>query len=580
MSAFKEDNPRFIFLNEIFEKRTPVAESGDRTRDALPKKPELTPEEQAKREARETAEATARKAQKEDFDRRSAEEFAQFEADMAGKEAQTNSPKETELPKEPILESSAQERYELRQESLKESFVGDHLIGNLPKVASGRLWERNPEDHWALQTVKSAVNFPTAVIANGLVIAEDVVKFGGEVAKGGYNLVTEPKETWGKVKNFFRPGMGERLGNFWKETKEDIATTWENTPWEGLLGKGTAFVADTVLGAKGLSKLGKLRNSPTKTTVAVETMAEKIGEAGSVESVAVATGIVETVGTEIGVMQPADAIRRLNSLNQEMLATNPELAQKAYALRQQVLRDSRVKGDEYMSQQTYTKEGTPAEKPKWSYVEKTENWTSERIAVQATEKKKAYEAAVPLSERMPPKTLVVLRGNSGVGKTTTLRKAELPIIRRLNILDEQGNPSGVLNPDNIKGGLRDADKVGGSHTISHYQVLQEGAKITQEVTDQLMVEGRSMVLDKRFLTPEEVLRAVEPAKKSGYRVIMIDVHAEADTSISRVAGRTFAGDDPIVPENVVRDGAEDAVLHRNTIKNLPQIDEYYFTQTD
>ena len=147
-------------------------------------------------------------------------------------------------------------------------------------------------------------------------------------------------------------------------------------------------------------------------------------------------------------------------------------------------------------------------------------------------------------------------------------------------VDENGQPSGVLNPDTAKGGLRNADKVDGVHTVSHLQVLQEGAKITQEVTDQLMAEGRSMVLDKRFLTPEEVMRAVEPAKKAGYRVIMIDVHAEADTSLSRIAGRTFEGDDPIVPTQVIRDGAEDAVLHRDAIRNMPEIDEYHFTRTD
>ena len=419
---------KFLQISESFGDRPRTPEGDGETIDA-PKKIDytLTPEDEARsaslKEAREEREAV----ESADRDREEREDYPQWEREMEAAYAPPVAP--TPVIK-PEIRPNPQQRYDLRQQALDQSFVADHFVPQLARASSGRTWEKQPDDHWSLSGLKSAINFTAATSTNMLVVAEDVVKFAGSVAVAGFNTVFHPIDTAGKVANFFRPGLMERAGTFFREMKEDAVTTWDNTPAEGLLGKGVAFVADAVLGAKGLSKLAKLRDNPKGTTATAEATATVIEDVGAVESVAVATGVVEALETGTEALSYADTIRRLNSLSPDMLQANPELAQRAYTLRQDVLRKSRVSGEEYLSQQTYTKEGTPLEKPRWSYLENTDNWTPERIAVQAAEKRQLYEAAVPLSERMPPKTLVLLRGNSGVGKSTTLRRSELPVLRR------------------------------------------------------------------------------------------------------------------------------------------------------
>ncbi len=288
---------KFIFISESFGDRPRDPESEGTNEAITPLDYTLSDEETARLDH----ESSVRQAQSTEFDKHHAEEFSSFEANYGpeldaayGLEEVDKEETTVEAPLEgsalpetndahsldtevtPVL--PPQQRYELRQEALRDSFVGDHLIGNLPEVSSGRLWERSPDDHWSLQTLKAVVNVPTATIANGLIIVEDVAKFGWEVLKGGYNLVTEPKETWGKITNFFRPGMGERLGNWWDRTKEDFSATVENTPWEGLVGKTLAFAADTILGAKGISKLAKMRKAPNAPTAAAEVTAESANE--------------------------------------------------------------------------------------------------------------------------------------------------------------------------------------------------------------------------------------------------------------------------------------------------------------
>ena len=294
--------------------------------------------------------------------------------------------------------------------------------------------------------------------------------------------------------------------------------------------------------------------------------------------------IVDSVGKisrSLDQIPPKQSIALLNQIPEHFLEKGSRIAQEVHLVRQRVLQTN----PNVFSEQTYTKKGVPEQRTEWNYLKKTDNWTPERQKIHLELLQKNYQSALGLSNRMPEKTIVLMRGNTGVGKTSVLRgrsNSRYPEfaqkLEELNILDENGIPSGVLNPDDIKGQLRNFDKKDGKHSIAHHQLLREGAKITTEIETQLLKEGKSMVLDKRFLTVKEVERVLNNA--DGYDIILIDVDASLENSLARVKNRTFEGNDPIVERKEIEKGNDKMIDDREAVRNLPKINEYYFINTD
>ncbi len=301
----------------------------------------LAPERQAELDAA----ATVRHDQEAQNRSIEAEEFSAFEAsfdeelglaeggeDVEGSDSafiETADITPVEMDEHPVL--LPQERYELRQAALNDSFIGK-FVPDLAEVSAGRGWEKKPDDHWSLSGIKSAANLTTATLSNMLIIGEEVVDFGWDVIKGtavgAYDLVTEPKETIGKIGDFFGKMSWEGTKNFFKNTGEDIATTWDNTPWEGLVGKGAAFVVDMVIGAKGLGKLSKLRKAPARTTTASAEVA------ATTEAPVKTTAAVEAMATSVD-----DLARSSEAL---IPMESPEFARRLQQLREVVPGRSRM----------------------------------------------------------------------------------------------------------------------------------------------------------------------------------------------------------------------------------------------
>ena len=212
----------------------------------------------------------------------------------------------------------------------------------------------------------------------------------------------------------------------------------------------------------------------------------------------------------------------------------------------------------------------------WEYITDAAHWIPERRALHQELVTEAYQAANQLANRMPPKTVVMMRGNTAAGKTTTVRESSNETIRGLNLSDLGQNPVGVLNPDTIKHQLVQR---GGQATGT--QVLQEGAMLTQQLVDRLIGEGKSLVIDKRFLEALSVQKeVVGVAKANGYRVVLMDVDASLSSSAERVAQRPIGGADPNVPWDAVEEGFIHARRQRVKVAELAGIDEYVLVKTD
>jgi hypothetical protein len=281
---------------------------------------------------------------------------------------------------------------------------------------------------------------------------------------------------------------------------------------------------------------------------------------------------------------PVIAIQQIRTISPQLLESNSVLAEKVYALREKIL----LKNKEVFSEQVLTKEGEPTKKLPWADLMLKNTWLPERVEVQKRAYNEMYQEALALSERMPsnPPILILMRGNTAVGKTTVLRNTHndkypeiQDLIKEMNILDANGEPTGVINPDAVKGILRNQAKIDGER-VTHKQVLHEGAVVTEKVINNMLIEKNSMIVDKRFLKPKNITDISNIAKKQGYKIILIDVDAELHTSLQRVSNRTESGDDPIVPRYEIEKGSQDMKQNRGNIKEIKSIDKYLFIKTD
>lgn len=223
------------------------------------------------------------------------------------------------------------------------------------------------------------------------------------------------------------------------------------------------------------------------------------------------------------------------------------------------------------------------------YVADPNNWVPEKRAFHEQLFGDMMKSVQENSERMANSKgmgkehiVVMLRGNTAAGKSSTLRNAESPRLRDLNI-----DPKSAINPDDVKSAIRRQEKVGEDHTISHNQSHSEGSMLAERVIEKSFEQNLNMVvIDKRFASADDVAEVTRVAKQKGYKVIMVDVDAELQTSIDRVhgnkekgiKGRDPNGDAPIVPKNVIEEGYRDVVKHRKEVMDM--VDEYYLYKTD
>ncbi|MFY9227890.1 MAG: zeta toxin family protein [Candidatus Microsaccharimonas sp.] len=209
-----------------------------------------------------------------------------------------------------------------------------------------------------------------------------------------------------------------------------------------------------------------------------------------------------------------------------------------------------------------------------SVYDNPENWEAQRQQLHETIVSGALEAAQALSERLkqhnPKPTIYALRGNTASGKTRALAAGNEMFA---GILDEEGEPSGALNPDSYKYELRE-----GHVDISAGQVHDEGSMLGRRVDRELTNPDTSMVLDKRNETPEDIADILANAAETDRAVRILDVDAPVETSLVGVLLRQRGGADPNVPFEAIVKGYVGIRASRREL--FASVKEYSGTRVD
>lgn len=233
---------------------------------------------------------------------------------------------------------------------------------------------------------------------------------------------------------------------------------------------------------------------------------------------------------------------------------------KSYELRSSVMRSSKgvIYSHEAYSIEDLSKLGKVEIK---KIIRKAETWIEQRREIHekiiSTEIKKAEKLSERLDDSEP--TIYILRGNTAAGKTFTVRK-EFP-----KAIDDTGNISGAINPDDYKYQLRILEKEGGKHTITDEQVHNEGAMIASRIQEELLKKDISIIIDKRFSGETDVQETLERA--NGKKIRIIDIDSPLELSLIRVLTRIPGRPDPIPPFNQIIDGYKGVLLNRKNIIN-------------
>ncbi|MBL7058527.1 zeta toxin family protein [Patescibacteria group bacterium] len=206
---------------------------------------------------------------------------------------------------------------------------------------------------------------------------------------------------------------------------------------------------------------------------------------------------------------------------------------------------------------------------------KKRKWIEERKVVHRALKTIGIEEARALSERYGEKepTIIILRGNTAVGKSTSLRKN--PLFSK--ILDKNGNPTGAANPDNYKNLLQNLELVDDKPAINSSQCHNESSILNKEATQELIKDYRlSLVMDQRFASQGSVELMNQIAESTGRKVKILDIESSLELSCIRVLGRDIYEPRPNL--KVVSDGFEGVRNNRQAVTNLAENNnnvEYY-----
>lgn len=216
------------------------------------------------------------------------------------------------------------------------------------------------------------------------------------------------------------------------------------------------------------------------------------------------------------------------------------------------------------------------------YLDDPESWLVERQKIQdeiiESELKKAQALSGRLEDDQP--TIYALRGNTAAGKTSRLR--EHPTFSRA--LDEQGQPSGAINPDTYKESLKEKEKSYGKQRISHFQAHAEGSMITRKIKSRIQESESSMIIDQRLNEQTDIIDLINTAEAGDKRLRLLDVDTPFEVSLIRVLDRKPGGADPLPPFAAVAEGYDGVRKNRlpliNQVRQNPKIDQYVLYVSD
>ena len=207
-------------------------------------------------------------------------------------------------------------------------------------------------------------------------------------------------------------------------------------------------------------------------------------------------------------------------------------------------------------------------------------WHPERVSLHEQIMAVMLERADALSRRLREceskkdqgPTIYCLRGVCGSGKTTVLLSGEIE-----GVLDEDGQPSGVLASDLIKALLRNRK------TLSHIQVHDEASMLSRRLGgilhERAMLEPYSVIYDKLMAYKTDFEDVFHDASETGRKVVIFDMDVPLELSAVRVLAREKGGKHSNIDFKGVADGflairKNRSALFEQVMKNLGVVGSY------
>ena len=214
-----------------------------------------------------------------------------------------------------------------------------------------------------------------------------------------------------------------------------------------------------------------------------------------------------------------------------------------------------------------------------AYLSDPSNWIPERRSlhdqVYSDRRTETLELHERIAEQQPPGAkplLLLMRGNSGVGKTYFLNKLANATLPELGLPSTPGASAGVINPDTFKEQLRGLlpEQIKWSA-----QIHAESSVLTDRLIAEMRESGRHLVVDKRLATPSDVAEVTGPGGASGHRVVMVDIDAPLDVSLKACKNRDDQGASARPPEWAIIEGFEATRWARQDVAESPLLDAYH-----
>ncbi len=169
-----------------------------------------------------------------------------------------------------------------------------------------------------------------------------------------------------------------------------------------------------------------------------------------------------------------------------------------------------------------------------STIDDPNSWIPERRALHDQLIKKAAADALAFADAVDgPPTIYAMRGNTGAGKSRTIKEGGLPELVD-PIAATEGRPHRAVNPDNFKDDLYKADgKVPLTSDQVHAESSMLARRLQQELADMRRTDGElgSMMIDKRLGSVDDVTELADLALKTGRKLNVNDVDAPLEVSL-------------------------------------------------
>ena len=216
-----------------------------------------------------------------------------------------------------------------------------------------------------------------------------------------------------------------------------------------------------------------------------------------------------------------------------------------------------------------------------AYISDSSNWVPERRRLHERVLTDLRNGAIELHEsieaRQKPDAkplLLMMRGNSGVGKSYFLNNLVNKKLPQLGLPDTQDIGSKVINPDVFKENLR---KLLPGEVKWAQEIHSESSMLADQLIAEMRDDKRNFVVDKRLAKVSDAEEITGPGKQSAasHRTVMIDIDAPLNVSLAACESRDDQGSSVRPPRQAILDGFRAIRQFRQQVAESPLLDAYY-----